>query len=175
MPNGPTLLQIMRGFPPVQLFLLGLVFCLLAFPLASLTTGYAEASNPGSHHAKERVADGEIGEVNGGTEHPEGEHKHVEVPVMVRLRFAHRPLTVSLKQEDEELLQEADLSASPLEVRAAIEVSHDGNELIISATWPEGTPDTALTVELEPDGFETHSETRWSSGAELNEVLTFTW
>ena len=61
------------------------------------------------------------------------------------------------------------------EFKAGMEVSHDGNELIVSATWPEGTPETALTVELEPDGFETRSETRWSSGTELNEVLTFTW
>lgn len=38
--------------------------------------------------------------------------------------------------------------------------------------WPEGTPDTALTVEVEPDGFETRSETRWSTGSALSEILT---
>ncbi|MEN3940071.1 hypothetical protein WJU23_02175 [Prosthecobacter sp. SYSU 5D2] len=165
----------MRGFPPIQLFLLGLVFCLLAFPLASLTQGYGEAAaaqEHGGHHHE--VGEG-VAVVKGGSEHPEGEHKHVEVPVLVRLRFAHAPLTVSLMQGDEELAEKLDLSASPVEFKAGMEVSHDGNELIVSATWPEGTPETALTVELEPDGFETRSETRWSSGTELNEVLTFTW
>lgn len=172
MAKGLTLLQLMRGFPPVQLFLLGLVFCLLAFPLASLTQGYGDAA---SSHDQARLHDGDMQIVKGGGEHPEGEHKHVEVPVLVRLRFAHPPLTVSLMQGDEELAEKLDLSVSPVEFKAGMEVSHDGNELIVSATWPEGTPETALTIELEPDGFETLSETRWSSGAELNEVLTFTW
>jgi hypothetical protein len=175
MPNHPTLLQLMRGFPPVQLLLLSLVFCLLTFPLASLTQGYGKAA-ASLEHRRHHHEDGEgMTMVKGGGEHPEGEHKHVEVPVFVRLRFAHTPLTVSLMQGDEELAEKLDLSASPVEFKTDMEVSHDGNELIVSATWAEGTPETALTIELEPDGFETRSETRWSSDSELNEVLTFTW
>ncbi|TDU71095.1 hypothetical protein EI77_02213 [Prosthecobacter fusiformis] len=165
----------MRGFPPVQLFLLGLVFVGLAIPLVQLTNGYAASpvhAEDGGH--EEHAHDGEQ-VVKGGTDHPEGDHKHVEVPTLVRLRFAHRPLTVSLLQEGAELADKLDLNASPVEFKTDLEVSHDGNELIISATWPEGTPDTALTLELEPDGFETRSETRWSTEAALNEVITFTW
>lgn len=165
----------MRGFPPVQLFLLGLVFCLLAFPLASLTQSYADAASSHAHHSHDHEDRDGVTVVKGGDEHPEGEHKHVEVPTLVRLRFAHTPLSVSLMQGDEELAEKLDLSASPVEFKAGMEVSHDGNELIVSATWPKGTPDTALTIELEPDGFEIRSETRWSSDAALNEVLTFQW
>ena len=45
----------------------------------------------------------------------------------------------------------------------------------VSATWPGNTPDTALTLEFEPDGLESRSETRWSSGGSLDEVITFSW
>jgi len=171
-----TLMQIMRGFPPIQIFLLGLAFGLLAFPLTKLTTGAAmHAQETEAHGHEDHGHEGEERVVKGGTDHPEGEHRHVEVPTLARLRYAHRPLSVSLKQGDEELLKGMDLSASPAELSTAIEISHEGNDLILTATWPEGTPDTALTMELEPDGFEIHRETRWSSGSSLDEVLTFTW
>ncbi len=169
------LLQIMRGFPPVQIFLFGLVFGLLAWPLVQLTSDNKKADNQAGHDHSGHSHDGETQVVKGAHDHPEGEHRHVEVSTLVRLRFAHQPLTVSLKQADNELTAKLDLSASPVEFRTGIEVSHEGNEFILVATWPEGTPDTALTVELEPEGFDTRSETRWSSGGELNEVLTFTW
>lgn len=171
-------MQVMRGFPPVQIFILGLAFGLLAFPLVQLTTGGGTptARTEGhDHHDHDHDHEGEEQVVKGGTDHPEGAHKHVEVPTLARLRFAHKPLTVSLKQSDEELIKGSDLSASPVEFETDIAISHDGNDLILTATWPEGTPDTALTVELEPDGFEIHRETRWSSGNSLDEVLTFTW
>ncbi|GEP42745.1 hypothetical protein BGE01nite_20360 [Brevifollis gellanilyticus] len=114
-------------------------------------------------------------EVKGGDQHPEGEHKHVEVPALIRLRYAHKPLSVSLKSNGEELLTKLDLSEAVVEVKAKVEVSHDGNELSLEAKWPEGTPDTALTVEIEPEGFETRRETRWSSGPTLSEILTLIW
>lgn len=176
----------MRGFPPIQIFLLGLVFGLLALPLASLTgvklPSFGGSSHAGhDHHDHDHdhdhgTADGDVKVVKGGDEHPEGEHKHTEVATWVRIRFAHAPQTLSLKQGDKEVLkQPLDLKQSPLEVKAELEVSHDGNEFILAATWPEGTPETAVTVELEPESFETRSETRWSSGTQMEEVLTFTW
>lgn len=113
--------------------------------------------------------------VQGASEHPEGEHRHVEVPALIRIRHAHRPLSVSLKSEGQELLPKLDLSASPAEVSAKIEVSHDGNEFNLEAVWPPGTPDTALTVEIEPEGLDVRTETRWSTDTGLHEILTFTW
>lgn len=150
----------MRGFPPIQIFVLGLLFGLLAVPLVQLT-GNAPVKTSDEHA--------------GGSEHPEGDHKHAEVPVIIRLRYAHKPESISLKAEGQELLAKLDLSAALIEVKARIEVSHEGNELSLEAKWPEGTPDTALTVEIEPEGFDTRSETRWSSAAALNEILTFHW
>ena len=161
------LLQAMRGFPPIQIFILGLLFGLLAVPLVQLTGNAPPPSHDEAHQ------DG--AEVKGGTEHPEGEHKHVEVPSLIRLRYAHRPLSVSLKSEGKELLTKLDLTVPLIEMKAMIEVSHEGNEFSLEATWPEGTPDTALTLEIEPDGFDMRTETRWSSAAALSEILTLTW
>lgn len=161
----------MRGFPPLQIFLLGLLFGLLAIPLAHLTGQSphpAAASRPAVHATESQV-------VKGSSEYPAGEHKHVEVPALIRVRFAHRPLSVSLKAEGQELLPKPDLSTSPLEVSAEIEVSHDGNEFNLEAAWPPGTPDTALTVEIEPEGLDARAETRWSAESALHEILTFSW
>lgn len=162
----------MRGFPPIQIFILGLLFGLLAVPLANLTglgrqAGQAHEDHDGHDHDPKVV--------KGGTEHPEGEHKHVEVPALIRLRYAHKPLSISLKSGGRELLAKLDLAASPAELQTEVEVSHEGNEFSLEARWPEGTPDTALTVEIEPDGFDARRETCWSNGPELAEILTLTW
>jgi hypothetical protein len=73
------------------------------------------------------------------------------------------------------LLGGADLSESPLELEGDIEVSHDGNEMSLSAKWPEGTPETAVTIEIEPEGFDRVSETVWAAGNLDEEVLLFKW
>lgn len=150
------LLQIMRGFPPLQIFLLGLAFGLLAVPLYRLTSQASAASIP---LVKTSASDSKL----------------ENVQVLIRLRFAHQPQSVSLKQGKRELLTDADFTSSPLEVRSDLAISKDGNELALSATWPAGTPDTALTVEIEPDGLDSRTETRWSADAMLEEILTLTW
>lgn len=159
----------MRGFPPIQIFILGLLFGLLAVPLAQLTGNAPPPADDGNGKSQDATL------VKGGAEHPEGEHKHVEVPALVRLRYAHRPFSVSLKSGDRELLAKPDLSVPVIEIKTMIEVSHEGNEFTLDAQWPQGTPDTALTLEIEPDGFDMRSETRWSSAAALSEILTLIW
>ncbi len=145
----------MRGFPPLQIFLLGLAFCLLAVPLAQLTSNVAHVETA-PVMAKADAAP-------------------VKVAAVIRLRYAHKPLSISLKQGGLELLPKLDLTTSPAEMQTKMTISKAGNELELSATWPTGTPDTALTLEIEPDGLETRSETRWSSDSTLNEILTFIW
>ncbi len=44
----------------------------------------------------------------------------------------------------------------------------------ISATWPEGTPETALLIELIPDELELRSHTFWGEGQLIDET-TFAW
>jgi len=46
--------------------------------------------------------------------------------------------------------------------------------LLISATWPEGTPRTAIQLELIPEATASRTHTLWGIG-EVTEELTFTW
>ncbi len=140
----------MRGFPPIQLFLLCLAFIVLAVPLSHLTgnTSNAKVIQPAVKEAP-------------------------SVKALLRLRFAHKPATLSLKIADKELITTTD--ASPLEVDAVLASTQDGVDVFLSATWPDNTPETAVTLELEPDGLEARSETRWSSAGSLDEVITFSW
>jgi hypothetical protein len=140
----------MRGFPPIQLFLLCLAFIALAVPLSHLTGN--------THNAK--VIQPAVKETQ-------------RVKALLRLRFAHPPTTLSLKLTDKELIASAE--ASPLELHAVLPATQDGVDVFLSATWPQNTPDTALTLEIEPDGLEARSETRWSSASSLDEVITFSW
>ncbi len=140
----------MRGFPPIQIFLLCLAFIVLAVPMSHLTgnTSNAKVVKVAAKEAK-------------------------SVKALLRLRFAHKPATLSLKLADKELITSA--NASPLELDAMLPSAKDGVDVFLSATWPENTPDTALTLEIEPDGLEARSETRWSSASSLDEVITFSW
>ncbi len=161
----------MRGFPPLQIFLLGLLFGLLAIPLVQLT-GQAGSSSGGGELAAssaKAVALAHSKSLAGSAR--EGEKS----PVFLRVRYAHKPLKISLKEAKRELIIKPDLSASPLEIETQLAIRPEGNELSLEASWPEGTPDTALTIEIEPDGRDARSETVWSQGADLSEILTFLW
>jgi hypothetical protein len=140
----------MRGYPPIHLLVLMLAFGALVVPLVNLTT---------ARQVKTTV--------------PVAKQTASTIPTLIRLRHAHTPTAVSLKMGDQELLTSA--GASPIETDAGIAIPEEGIELMLSATWPEGTPDTALTLEIEPDGMETKSETRWSLGHNLTEVISFQW
>lgn len=142
----------MRGFPPIQIFLLVLTFVVLAVPLSHLTgtTTPAKAAEP------VKVAE---------------ETKSVKA--LVRVRYAHRPATLSVKIGEKEVI--GTIEDSPMEVDAYLPSPKDGVDVFVKATWPEGTPDSAITLEVEPDGLATRSETRWSSAASLDEVITLEW
>ncbi len=140
----------MRGFPPIQIFLLVLAFIVLAIPLSHLTGNAQEKSAPQAV-AKEKQ----------------------NIKALLRLRFAHKPSTLSLKIAGKELITAID--PSPIEIDAGLASPEEGVDAFLSATWSDGTPDTALTLELEPDGLEARSETRWSSAGGLDEVITFSW
>ena len=92
------------------------------------------------------------------------------IPSLLRIRCVPGPTSVSLKLGDRELLP-----ASARETSADLDIPADGVEFILSATWPEGTADTALALEIQPEGLDTKSETRWSSGSQMTEVISFQW
>lgn len=148
----------MRGYPPIQLFFLMLAFGAMAVPLARLT------------FAREKPIVAAVAKVEKETKH---------TPTQLRLRFAHPVKSLSLKLGDREMLSNTTAGTatftSPLEVKQDLDIPAEGIEFIVSAEWSEGTPDTALTLELEPDGLDSKSETRWSSGNQMTEVISFQW
>ena len=86
----------MRGFPPIQIFLLCLAFIALAVPLSHLT-GTSMQAKPVPRAA-------EKAETSSGAR--------------LRLRYAHRPATLSVKIADKELVR--DITASPLEIKITL-------------------------------------------------------
>lgn len=143
----------MRGAPPLHLVLLAVAFGLFAIPLAQLTFARHET-------------------VMVKTEAPAT--PSAQTGLLLRLRFAHVPKSLSLKMGDRELIPSAPV-ASPLEIRSEMIIPAEGLDLLLEVSWPEGTPETAVTIDLEPDGLETKSHTRWSTGTQLHESLPFLW
>lgn len=96
------------------------------------------------------------------------------VPTLIRARFAHQPKLLTVKL-GERLLLNLGIGPSPVEASTSLVIPVDGIELQVDAEWPSGTPDTALTLEVEPDGLDTKTETRWSNGPALSDFVPFVW
>ena len=141
----------MRSSPLLLLSLVVLGFGALAGPLAWLTQAtpaapQAIAAEPASHR----------------------------VNTLVRLRFAHPPVKVSVKEADRVIATFDTPADNPIEITDTLALEN-GMELTIESAWPAGTPWTAVTIEIEPDGFEARSATRWTDSARLTEVVSFSW
>ncbi len=96
------------------------------------------------------------------------------VPTVITVRCAHRPEFLSISQGSRLLWQ----SAAPglhEEVECGLPLANGSITLTVSARWPENTPDTPVTLELEPEGREAASATRWSFGRSLNDSYSFSW
>ncbi len=144
----------MRGSPPLQLAILLLGFFALAVPLVQLTSARPAALAGRPAPAAEAAA---------------------TRAVLIRVRHAHNPASLSLKLGGKELLPQPNTGASPLEIRTTIAIPAEGIEFSLHATWPAGTPDTALTLEVEPDALDTQSQTLWSIDGRIDDTLAFAW
>ena len=140
----------MRGSPPIQLFLLVLVFVALAIPLVHLTGNAARGPELA----------------------PQVEKTAQEVKSLIRVRFVHKPENLSLKLGDRELVEKAEWDENAVELTAKLPPHV---EIAVSADWPYGAPDQALTIEIEPDGLDGQSVTHWSSAGSLKEIYSFKW
>jgi hypothetical protein len=148
----------MRGSPPIHLLLFSLAFLLLAIPLSRLTFGRKETFTPATIEAP--------------SESPEA------VNALLRLRFSHPPQTLvvrPLSPGEAAILHLNANASSPVEQNVPLLLDDHTLELSIEATWPDHTPDAAITLELEPDGLDQQSRTVWSSGRSISEILTFQW
>lgn len=148
----------MRGSPPKHLLLLLLAFALIAVPLARLTLG-----NGSNLVAETETSLGSLAEP-------------MERLARVVLRFAHQPRTLSLLSGERDLLEGVNWGESPVELEVPLPWGKEGLELVVEARWDlEPGVATAVTVEVEPEGEEQRSETRWSDSGSISDVLTFEW
>ncbi len=150
----------MRGSPVLHVLLFLLAFAMLALPLSHLTFARPAAGL----------------EAVDAPETPAGR----EVPVVIRVRLAHLPVSLSLKLDNqEELLPPAEKKPARgvIEFERTITIPAEGIEIFTTATWPDGTPDTAVTIELEPRAdLASRSVTQWTEGGtELSVPFTFSW
>jgi len=144
----------MRGFPPLHILAFALAFALFAVPLARLT--FARPS-PVARQSPPATSEAET------------------TPTLLRLRLAHTPETLSVTLNGKELLKPDAVKNASAASRVNLDIPTEGLELLVNATWPTGTPDTAVTIELEPDGLDSQSQTRWSSGSTLQEPFSYYW
>ncbi|MGI8602540.1 MAG: hypothetical protein ACR2OZ_06025 [Verrucomicrobiales bacterium] len=144
----------MRGFPPIQILLLTLGFILVAVPLARLT-GNAPISM--------------------STETPDRGDAGRRTPAFIVVRFAHPPKHLEVRQGEKVLLSAEAPDTSPLEFSADVICGPNAPEFFIEAQWPDGTPETALGLEVSPDGFEVRGDTRWSLDGAMNRVFQLSW
>lgn len=105
---------------------------------------------------------------------PASAEQSADVPTVITVRCAHRPEFLSISRAGRVLWQ----SGAPglhEEVERALPLEDGSATLTVSARWPEGTPDTPVTLELEPEGRQAASATRWSFGPSLNDSYSFSW
>jgi hypothetical protein len=146
----------MRGYPPLQLIIAALGLALVAIPLAHLTSGAARP--PSSISSTARSADAPS-----------------RYPAIIHVRFAHAPLRLRVLQGDRILLAAESPTESPVETEAPVQIASDAPDFSIEADWPPGTPETAVTLEIEPDGHETRADTAWSVDGQINRLFHLEW
>ena len=142
----------MRGSPPVQLALLLLGFIVVGVPLVELTHGRTEST------AAESTSPGET-----------------KRPVFFRIRCVTPPLKFSIKAGGEDLISSSAAPSPIMEGRKELAFSEERLELLISAEWPAGSPESVLTIEMEPDGWEGRSRFVWSLNNKVEDTVSFTW
>ena len=141
----------MRGFPALNALLLLAGLSLLWIPLARLTG------------APDRIP-----------EAPQSDAPHQESPVRLSLRFAHPPLSLRVSHLDTVVWETSDPEAMADGTVIQLAIPPEGIDLALSATWPDGTPESALQLELEPEGLDTQSAVVWGEGS-VDEILAFVW
>jgi hypothetical protein len=147
-----------RGFPPFQLIFVILGFLALAAALAAVTRPRSVVS-----------------ETTAATEPAKQ-----EMTARLLIRWAHQPEQVTITHEGRPW---ADLRGEALTLPCEISVTlpHPAHEqpnfihsieCLVQARWPAGTPETALSLTLEPVGHEPAELTLWAQES-VDEIVVF--
>lgn len=96
------------------------------------------------------------------------------IRTLITVKCAHQPESLVISCGGTPLHQ---FTAPALleELECDLPISSAPLTLTVDAHWPTSTPDTPVTLELEPQGKPTISVTRWSFGPDLNDSFSFSW
>ena len=107
-------------------------------------------------------------------EHSAPTAQTADVPTVITVRCAHRPEALSISCGGS-LLWHAESRGMHDVAGCRLPLNNGSVTLTVSARWPENTPATPVTLDLEPEGKTTVSATRWSFGPSLNDSYSFSW
>lgn len=146
----------MRGFPPLHLLLFILAFGLFSIPLVNLTLGQNKKNSP---VVTEEVPPGEVEKIAG----------------YLRIKLAHAPTSLKLELQGETLLTLEDLEGE-LSAEKEIQIPSATKEFegVLAITWPDEAPETAVSLEWEPEAHDSVKVTVWGEGS-LEEVVNLAW
>ena len=94
-------------------------------------------------------------------------HQH---PALLLVQSAHPWKLLQLTINDS-VTYESKATASSCEYTLE---SGDSCTVAVYVEWPEGTPETAIRLEMQPDYLESQASTLWGYG-DLRENVTFQW
>lgn len=106
------------------------------------------------------------------------------ISLFLSLKYAHKPssLAIHLKEgaegANDRIIFEGSPTAMTLEETISIakeSLKKSPLTLVVEAAWPEGTPDTPISITLEPDALEQRSATQWSAEGKLHNTYLFSW
>lgn len=93
------------------------------------------------------------------------------------LRYTGTPTSGILRYEDSILGEIPEGAASPYEMYVELPHQMKAIDIEVELHWPEGAPENAVTLTLEPQGLPARTETQWtgSLGELLHTIFSLTW
>ncbi len=146
----------MNGSPLLRFFPALAGVCLVGALLYHLT------STPGAEYVAPRTQTSQT-----------AESAMHQIPALLIIKCAHAPHRITVNH-GKNILWQSDAPALQDEAEVLIPAA-DSLTLSVTAVWPQGTPNTPITLELEPEGKPNATATRWSFGPEINDTFTFSW
>jgi|GEM_PF-2116826 len=153
----------MRHWPITEACVVLVLGLILLVPLLHVTGGESSGGQASIGH-------------HGGAEHsPALDPTGVDaepIACWITVRSAHPLEQLRLSCEGETLLQTQ--SVTQVETSVDLAVGRTGLELLLEATWPDGTPESVVEVVVEPDTLDLQTRSVWAEDS-VDDILSFQW